>query len=49
MNDNEEVQTLGYVRIAGLVACLAAVASGIGDIFYQGVSDGSYAADMEFI
>ena len=49
MNDIEAVVALRYVRIAGILAIIAAVANGIGDIFYQGVADGVHEADMEFM
>ena len=49
MKEKEGAAELRYVRIAGLVAVIAAVANGIGDIFYQAVSDGGYNANMEFM
>jgi len=49
MSDTEKIVTLRFIRIAGIVAAIAAATNGIGDIFYQGVADGSYAANMEFM
>jgi hypothetical protein len=49
MSSNEAVVTLRFIRIAGIVAALAAAANGIGDIFYQAVPDGVYDANMEFM
>ncbi len=49
MNDNEADPMLRYVRIAGILAIVAALANGIGDIFYQTAADGVYDANMEFM
>ncbi|MEJ2216177.1 MAG: hypothetical protein P8099_06135 [Gemmatimonadota bacterium] len=49
MSDEESVSTLRFIRIAGIVAALLAVANGIGDIFYQAVPDGAYDASGEFM
>jgi hypothetical protein len=49
MNEIEGAANLRYVRIAGLIAIIAALANGIGDIVYQGISDGAYGAKMEFM
>jgi hypothetical protein len=49
MNEKNTVVSWRYVRIAGLLAVIAAVANGIGDIFYQGVADGAYDANMQFM
>jgi hypothetical protein len=49
MSNNEAIVILRFIRIAGVVAALAAVANGVGDIFYQAVPDGVYDASMEFM
>jgi hypothetical protein len=49
MSSDESVNTLRFIRIAGIVAALLAVANGIGDIFYQAVPDGVYDTNMEFM
>jgi hypothetical protein len=49
MNNREAVINNKYVRFAGVLAIIAAVINGIGDIFYQGVKDGVYDSNMEFM
>lgn len=49
MSDAKKIVTLRYIRIAGIVAAIAAATNGIGDIFYQAVPNGVYDKNMEFM
>jgi len=49
MSENESVVTLRFIRTAGIIAAITSVANGIEDIFYQGVADGVYGSNMEFM
>jgi len=49
MSENKSVVTLRFIRIAGIIAAIAAAANGIGDIFYQAVPNGVYDNNMEYM
>jgi len=49
MSEDKSVVTLRFIRIAGIIAVIASATNGIGDIFYQAVSNGIYDKNMEFM
>ena len=49
MKNRETVSVVMCIRITGILAIVAALANGLGDIIYQSVSDGVYDRNMEFV